>query len=77
MGHPMILRPVFDRDDPDDELVPCVFDWCEALCPLAGPTGIVRHLLAVHPETLLARGIFARLVEVQLMDADTAAEVLR
>lgn len=71
------MEPVFARTDPDDELYECPITWCESLVPLAGPTGVVRHLLAVHPETHLARGIFARLVEVQLLDADTAAEARR
>ena len=73
----MELETIFPKDDPDDEVVACVEPDCEALCPLAGPTGIVRHLLGVHPESYMARAIFSRLVEVQLLDADTAAEVLR
>lgn len=43
--------------------------------PVAGPDGVVRHLLAVHPEAPLTRSIFAALVRVQLTDVDTAAEV--
>lgn len=72
----MTLDPIFPKDDPDDELVECPMDWCEALAPVAGPTGVVRHLLAVHPEALLTRAIFARLVEVQLADTETCAEVM-
>jgi hypothetical protein len=47
---------------------------CQRTTPLAGEEGIVRHLLAVHPEDALSRAIFARLVEVQLLDTTTAAE---
>ena len=49
---------------------------CTKPLPLAGPGGFVRHLLALHPESLMARAIFTRLVEVQLLDAEHVAEIV-
>lgn len=72
-----MMEPIFARDDPDDELFECSEPDCEALVPIAGPDGWARHMLARHPETSHARSIFARLIEVQLMRADDAAEVVQ
>ncbi len=69
----MTITPIFPREDPDDEIYPCIFDDCESLVPLAGPDGIVRHLLARHPGEYVTRGVFAALVEVQLIRAEDAA----
>lgn len=71
------MEPVFARTDPDDELYPCPEDDCESLVPLAGPDGFVRHMIGRHPESFVARSIFIRLVEVQLLRVEDAAEVAR
>lgn len=71
------MEPIFEHADPDEDLYPCTFEGCEALVTIAGPDGWARHMLARHPETSHARSIFARLIEVQLMRVDDAAEVVQ
>lgn len=58
-------------DDEREPEVTCPI--CLRLLPLAGENGWVRHMLAVHPENKITRAIFARLVEVQLVNAEEVA----